>query len=173
MDEAKTVSSGMVDIYAKQCEDVAAMRASLLAFDRTDPLAAKKAMQNITILRVYHQLSRIVNYLDIMNKLEDKMYAAIDHTLDEMDEYDESTWLKLVQLQERLQRSMIASHDLLKPYLNFEEFGIVNEQEQINPEKSFATIITDQQSRDKIRDSAQQVLSLLEKENPQLKDDTK
>lgn len=169
MDEAKTVSSGMIDIYAKQCEDVASMRTSLLTFDRTDPLAAKKAIQNITILRVYHQLERIVRYTDVMNKLEDKMYAAIDHSLDEMDEYDSDTWLKLVQLQERLQRSMIASHDLLKPYLDFEAFGIVDSQPTVDPEKSFASIITDQNSRDKIRDSAVQVLAMLEQEHPELK----
>ena len=169
MDEAKTVSSGMIDIYAKQCEDVASMRTSLLTFDRTDPLAAKKAIQNITILRVYHQLERIVRYTDVMNKLEDKMYAAIDHSLDEMDEYDADTWLKLVQLQERLQRSMIASHDLLKPYLDFDAFAVVDSQPAVDPEKSFASIITDQNSRDKIRDSAVQVLAMLEQEHPELK----
>ena len=168
MDEAKTVSSGMVDIYARQCEDVASMRTSLLAFDRTDPLAAKKAIQNITVLRVYHQISRIIRYTEVMDKLEDKMYNSIDHTLDEMDEYDENTWVRLVQLQERLQRSMIASHELLQHYLDFETLSVVDVHQNVAPEASFGSVVADQSSREKIRDSALQVIAELTKENPDL-----
>lgn len=39
-----------LDLYASQCNDVEAMRSSLLSIDRRDPNSAGKAMQNITIL---------------------------------------------------------------------------------------------------------------------------
>lgn len=161
MDSVKTVSTGLVDIYAKQLEDVAAMRTSLLAFDRTDPLAARKALQNVTVLRIHHQLSRIVRYLDVMDKLEDKMYSAIDHTLDDLDEYDENTWKVLLNLQAKLQQTMIESHKLLEPYLNMEQLAVIDIPQVENPQNTFAAMVLDQESREKLRNQAQAVIAML------------
>lgn len=162
MDEVKTVDSGQEMIYVKQCEDVAKMRASLLAFDQNDPLGTKKALQNITIMRVYHQIARIIRFTEMMDKIEDKMYQAIDATIDDMDVYDEMTWVKLANLQEKLQRSMIESHKLLEPYLNFDELTVLQPQPIDDPQQSFAAMIYDQKSRDKLRTGAQQVLAAIQ-----------
>jgi len=161
MAESKTVTSNLVDIYAQQLQDVANMRTSLLAFDRTDPLAAKKALQNVTILRIHHQLSRIVRYTEVMDKLEDKLYSAMDHTIDELDEYDENTWKVLMTMQSRLQTAMIESHKLLEPYLNMESLAVVDVPATEDPQDSFAAMILNQESREKLRTQAQAVIAML------------
>ena len=163
MDDAKTVSNSLVDIYAKQMKDVAGMRTSLLSLSTSDVNTARRAIHNITVLRLYHQLARIVRYTEMIDKIEDKMYESIDNTLNDMDTFDESTWMKLSALQERLQRSMIESHKLLEPYLNFEELQSVPEDIiDADPQNSFAAMMIDQQSRDKIRTSAQALLAVLD-----------
>ena len=49
MDESKTVTSGL-DLYVSQLNDVEGMKSQIQYFDSSDPSAAKKAIQNITIL---------------------------------------------------------------------------------------------------------------------------
>ena len=71
----KTVDGSIQSIdplISKQKEDVAKMRASLLCCN-DDPYAATQAMKSITVLRVYHQMSRIIRYLEMMDKIEDKL----------------------------------------------------------------------------------------------------
>lgn len=161
MDETKTVSLGL-DLYAAQTEYVQQMRDHVKAFSANDPLAAKKAIQNITILRVYHQISRIIKYLDLMDRIEDKMYESIDCSLQEMDSYDPTTWSKLCYLQTQLQKSMVESHKLLEPYLDFQQLSIVEAPAEANdPADSFASMILNQESREKIRTSAQEVLAAI------------
>ena len=162
MASPKTVSTNLVDIYAQQLEDVANMRTSLLAFDRTDPLAAKKALQNITVLRLHHQLSAIIRYTEIIDKLQDKLYTAIDHQLDELDEYDENTWKILMTMQSRLQETMIESHKLIEPYLKMETMAVVDVQPVEDPQETFASMILNQESREKLRTQAQAVIAMLE-----------
>ena len=161
MASPKTVSTNLVDIYAQQLEDVANMRTSLLAFDRTDPLAAKKALQNITVLRLHHQLSAIIRYTEIIDKLQDKLYTAIDHQLDELDEYDENTWKILMTMQSRLQETMIESHKLIEPYLKMETMAVVEVQSAEAPQETFASMILNQESREKLRTQAQAVIAML------------
>ena len=162
MDETKTVSSG-IDLYVKQIEDVADMRSSLLSFNRNDPNSARKAIQNITILRVYHQLSRIVRYTEAMDKLEDKMYQAMDSALDNMDVDDPLTWRTLVTMQSKLQENMIQSHKLLEPYLNFEALSFVDARGEETQNTTYSVLSQD--SREKLRNSAQEVLRALEKQS--------
>lgn len=163
MSETKTVSSAL-DLYLKQTEDVANMRSSLLSFNRSDPLSAKMAIQNVTVLRVYHQLSRIVRYTEMMDKIEDKIYQAIDCQLMDMDEYDPVTIGKLLTIQERLQKCMIESHKLLEPYLDLDALTVVDMPQPADCSNTFAAMILDQESREKLRTSAQQVLSALSEE---------
>ena len=167
MCESKTVSAGMdMELYTEQTRYVEQMRDNLLSFNKSDPNSAVKAIQNITILRVYHQLSRIIRYTELMDKLEDKMYESIDSSLDSMQPEEASTWIRLVTLQEKLQKSMIESHKLLEPYLNLEALSIVESQHSDeSPDQSFTSIILDQQSREKLRSSAQEVLAALQSAN--------
>lgn len=161
--DIKTVkSSTNMDItdplYRKQKEDVAKMRASLLACN-TDISMTKVALQNISVLRIYHQVARIIKYLDVMDKLEDKLYSSIEYAIDNADPRSTSTWIQLMTIQEKLQKNMIESHKLLQPYLNIEEFKIV----ELTPssDDSIPNSLIDSESRNRLRNSAQAVLSEL------------
>lgn len=146
-------------LIQKQKEDVARMRASLLSCS-TDPSNATTAMKNITVLRVYHQVSRIIKYLEMMDKIEEKLYESIDASLDRMDSASPTTWMTLLNIQEKLQKNMLESHKLLQPYLNIEEFKIVDvvDKSQSDPQDQ----ILDKASRDKLRMSAQLVLDAID-----------
>lgn len=170
MDDSKTVRSDTLEeinvidpLYGKQQKDVANMRASLLACNENDPQSTRIALHNITVMRVYHQLSRIIRYTDMMDKLEDKLYESIDKSLDEMDTDNPSTWLTLLGIQEKLQKCMIESHKLLEPYLSIEDFAEMQTIE-VPQQQSFGAMIMEQESRDKLRESAQAVLAALEQD---------
>jgi len=162
----ETVGSAEIRIpdalYSKQREDVAKMRASLLACS-DDPVTSTRALQNITVLRIYHQVSRIIRYLEMMDKIEDKLYESIDYRLDSMNTESPTAWMTLLSIQEKLQENMISSHKLLQPYLNVEEFSL----QSLMPVSSSSavetgdTAILSKSSRDKLRQSAQQVLAAL------------
>ena len=89
-------------LLRKQKEDVAKMRASLLSCS-DDPTSSTTALKNITVLRVYHQISRIIRYLEMMDKIEDKLYESIDYQLDNLNTSNPVTWMQLLTLQERMQ----------------------------------------------------------------------
>lgn len=162
-DECKTVTSEaeLLDpLYMKQQQDVAAMRASLLAFNSGDPTSARLAIQKITAMRFYHQLSRIIRYTDMMDKIEAKLYESIDRSLERMNSDSPATWMSLLQIQERLQKSMIESQKLLQPYLDLESLSFV-EVPQAAQEVSFGAMLMEQESRDRLRTSAQAVLAAI------------
>ena len=162
-DECKTVTSDaeiLDPLYMKQQQDVAAMRASLLAFNSGDPTSAKLAVQKITAMRFYHQLSRIIRYTDMMDKIEAKLYESIDRSIERMNSDSPATWMQLLTIQERLQKSMIESQKLLQPYLDLESLSFVDVPESIQ-EVSFGAMLMEQESRDRLRTSAQAVLSAL------------
>lgn len=159
MDDLKTVEEpGKIldPLYIKQKEGVAKMRTSLLACTE-NPALARQAINNITVMRIYHQISRIIRYLEMMDKIEDKMYEAIDRTLDTMDPNSRATWMILMELQEKLQKTMIESHKLLQPYLDLKEYTIVDLTQQSDEDSSVPTILN-AESREKLRNSAQAVL---------------
>ena len=163
MEETKTFGTSGIDLYNEQMKDVAGMRSSLLSFKKDDPEAATKALQNITVLRVYHQISRIIRYTELMDKIEDKMYESIEMSLDSMDSADPTTWMHLLSLQHKLQTSMIESHKLLEPYLDLSVLSTV-QVPAADPNDSFAAMILDQESREKLRTSAQKALAILEQD---------
>lgn len=159
MDNLETVggSSNILDpIYQKQKEGVSRMRASLLACT-DNPAIARQAIDNITVLRIYHQISRIIKYTEMMDKIESKMYEAIDNQLDRANANSTGTWMMLLDLQERLQKTMIESHKLLQPYLDLKAYSIVD-LTQTSDEETPTTVILNAESRDKLRNSAQAVL---------------
>lgn len=162
-DECKTVTSEaeiLDPLYLKQQQDVASMRASLLAFNSGDPHSARTAIQKITAMRFYHQLSRIIRYTDMMDKIEAKLYESIDRSIERMNSDSPATWMQLLTIQERLQKSMIESQKLLQPYLDMESLSFV-EAPQAAQEVSFGAMIMEQESRDKLRTSAQAVLAAI------------
>lgn len=150
-------------LYEKQREDVAAMRASLLSCSRTDPLSVQSALKNITVMRVFHQITRIIRYTEMMDKIEDKLYTAIDKSLENMNENSPSTWVQLLGIQEKLQKSMIESNKLLQPYLDpsLYETVITIETQNASEEDNLQKLLIDQESREKIRTSAQSVLAAI------------
>ena len=163
-EECKTVTSSDAELldplYMKQQQDVAEMRASLLAFNSGNPNSARSAIQKITAMRFYHQLSRIIRYTDMMDKIEAKLYESIDRSLENMNSNSPSTWMSLLTIQERLQKCMIESQKLLEPYLDLESLSFV-EVPASTDDVSYGALMMEQQSRDKLRNSAQAVLSAI------------
>ena len=138
------------------------MRSSLLSFNMNNAQSAKAAIQNITIMRFYHQLSRIIRYTEMMDKLENKLYQAIDASIDRMSEDSPSTWITLLNIQEKLQKNMIESQKLLQPYLDMDNLSFVQIPDATDsPTDSFGSMLLDQSSRDKVRSSAQAVLDAI------------
>lgn len=166
MSNIETVNSSATTtqdpLLRKQKEDVAKMRASLLLCD-DDPRNATIAIKNITVLRVYHQISRIVRYLDMMDRIEEKLYASIDANLARIDSNNPSAWMSLLNLQTKLQSNIIESQKLLQPYLNIEEFNIMDMNiATIDSDSAANNGVLSRASRDKLRTSAQEVLAILD-----------
>lgn len=162
MRDVKTVDNPPISItdplIAKQQEDVAKMRTSLLCCNG-DPYSISQTIQKVTAMRVYHQVTRIVKYLDTMDRIEEKLYESIDYRLDTIDVTNSMSWATLLRLQEQLQKNMIESQKLLDPYLNNKSYFI--DEVQVVQEVPDGASILSKSSRDKLRTSAQQVLAIL------------
>lgn len=162
MEEAKTVGDpDDMSLLVEQMNDVSNMRSALLSFPKSDPQAAVKAIRNVTLLRVYHQVERIVRYTEMCDKIEDRMYQSINAKLDNTSPDDESLWYTLLGIQDKMQKIMIESHKLLEPYLSLEQLQALEVPQQADPADSFTSMILDQESREKVRTSAQQVLAAI------------
>ena len=146
-------------LLQRQHEDVARMRASLLCCPG-DAYSVAKTVQNVTAMRVYHQVTRIVRFIDKMDEIEEKLYASIDSRLNSIDVDNSTSWATLLTMQERMIDNMIKSHKLLEPYLNINEF-LVYEVPSVQDVPDGASILS-KTSRDKLRTSAQQVLAILD-----------
>lgn len=172
MEDVKTVDGSAIRVrdplLDKQKADVANMRAALLC-DPKSPADATQAMRNITVLRVYHQVSRIIRYLEIMDKLEEKLYETLDNSLDNMDTTSPMSMMTLLSVQEKLQKNMIESHKLLEPYLNIDNLS-VESMAVIDDTSSGHPKLMSRSSRDKIRASAQAVLSMLDESSDESND---
>ncbi len=161
-DVAKTVSSTTsLNLFTEQARDVENMRRTLLSFDKGDPSAARKAIQNVTLLRVYHQLERIVRYTEMIDRIEDRIYQSIDIKLKNSDPDDDSLWFTLIPMQERLQNMMIQSHKLLEPYLTLEQLSALEVPKQEDPANSFTSMLLEQESREKVRTGVQQLMAII------------
>lgn len=147
-------------LYSKRKEDVARMRASLLACSADNLFNTKNALNNITALRIYHQVNRIIKYLEIMDRIEEKMYQSIDATLDRANVDSPGTWAVLLNMQSQLQENMIKSQKLLEPYLNPE---LIKALDVVVPESEEDTrpMLYDASTRDRIRIAAQSVITEL------------
>lgn len=157
MEDLKTVEGSIITpdpLSAKQREGVAKMRTSLLAC--SDPELVPATLKQITAQRIVHQVTRIVRYIDMMDKIEDALYASIDRTLEGIQSSPgPMAMATLLTLQERLQNNMINSHKILEPYLT-----IVDDVDWA-PDELPADSIYDRATRDKVRSAAQLLLAEL------------
>lgn len=142
----------------KQKQDVAAMRTSLLA-SHMDPSLTTTSMKNIAVLRVYHQMNRIIQYTELMDKLEAKLYEALDYQIENADVTRPTTWMQLLHVQEQLQKNMIESQKLLQPFLDLTEYTADNAE--VIDTQAENTIALDANSREKLRNNARAVLHQL------------
>lgn len=147
-------------LYRKKRADVESMRSALLACSG-DPSLTSTALKQIAVLRVYHQVARIIKYLDLMDKLEDKLYQSIEYTIDTADVTRTATWVQLLSIQERLQKAMIESHSLLQPYLTLKTYEIMD----LMPTKDSIDGLNDEimsaKTRENVRNKAKIVLDEL------------
>lgn len=163
------VDSTVDPLYSKQKEGVARMRTSLLAFDGSLG-SARQALNNITVLRMYHQVARVIRYIEMMDKIEAKMYEAIDRTLDNANPNTPGTWMMLVDLQEKLQKNMLDSHKLLQPYVD--QLNEVDSYvEAIESVQGPTQEVLDKPARDRLRLAAQSVLDALHDQSEEPKND--
>lgn len=160
-DNSIDTTDTLVDpLLKEQKEQATQMRAALLSCKKNDITSAKVALQNIAVLQVYHQVSRIIRYTEMMDRLEDKLYDSIDMNLAEMDECDPNTMLVLLKVQSQLQESMVLSQKLLEPYMNIDLEAIAPPVD-ITEETSFGAAIIPKESRNVIRNGAQALLTEL------------
>lgn len=161
MDDIKTVDDGQLldPLLQKQKSDVAKMRTALLSCS-ADPNNAPVALQNITVLRIYHQITRIIRYLDLMDKLEAKLYSSIESRMDRMRDEDMTTMMTLLNLQTQLQKNMIDSQKLLEPYMQVAD-TVQSMQIKDAGTDNPMTLVLDKDSRDTVRLAAQNILAEL------------
>ena len=153
-------------LLREQTEQAAQMRDALLTCRKNDVTSAKVALQNIAVLQVYHQVARIIRYTEMMDRLEDKLYASIDANLSQMDDFDPNTMILLTKIQCDLQKSMVLSQDMLKPYMDIDLESIAPPRD-VNEDTSFGAAILPRESRTAIRNGAQALLTELRNiENP-------
>lgn len=174
--ELKTVGADsdneicLVDPLLKsQQQNIKQMRDALLSFDRDDIHSAKNAIQSITVMRIYHQVGRIIKFTEMMDRIEDNLYEAIDNNLSQLDTMDPQTMMLLLQIQKQLQDTMIESQKLIQPYMNI-DFTSIAPVKEVEANSFGAAVIT-QESRSKIRESAQAVLTALTGEGDKPKSD--
>lgn len=164
--EENTDLSFVDPLLKEQKNQVDQMRSTLLSFDKNDSNSAKKAVQKITVLRIYHQIARIIKFTEMMDLLEDKLYESMIANIGEMDSFDPATMLTLMKVQSQLQETMVQSQMLIKPYLDMDIEAIAPPQEL--EETSFGAAIISQESRNNIRTGAQALLTELKKVNPEI-----
>lgn len=166
MDIVETVDNTAVisnPLRRKQKESVEKMRTALLSSVAEDGTSARQAMQSISAMMIYHQITRIVNYLDLMDKLEAKMYESILNTIDTASASSPETFAVLLEVQTKLQKNMIESQKLLDPYLEAQDF--INAVDLAGSDASATSDsmqIMSPEVRDNLRSNAKKVLELLD-----------
>lgn len=180
-DELKTVGgepvdnsefdSGLVDpLLREQTEQATQMRDALLTCRKNDITSAKVALQNIAVLQVYHQVARIIRFIEMMDRLEDKLYASIAANLAQMDEFDPATMLMLTKVQADMMKTMAISKDVLQPFTDL-DLDAIAPPVSVDDEDSFGAAILPKESRNAIRNGAQALLTELTKTNTENRSD--
>lgn len=155
MNNLKTVGNSMSiqqNLIQEQHKDVEQMRDQLL-YSKLNPKDASTSLKNITLLRAYHQLSRIIRYTEMMDKIEEKLYESIENRLDTIDVASSSAWITLITIQERLMKNMIESQKMLQPMIDLSEYTVIDDSAD-----STSSLSIDASRREKLRTSAREVL---------------
>lgn len=145
-------------VYEQQKEGVSKMREALLA-SAEGKLVISAALQRVTALRIFHQLNRVIQYTEMMDKLEDKLYQAMDFAINKMDITNRHDLLILVGLQERIQKNMIDSFKLLQPYMENQDWQMLDDIEALGGPVSDLAMSAD--GREHLRTTANSVLKQL------------
>lgn len=157
------VADNTVDpLLVEQQAQAAQMRAALLTCRGSDITSAKVALQNIAVLQIYHEVGRIIRFLEQMDRLEDKLYDCIDMNISGMDSADPATMMMLLKVQGDLYKTMVLSQELLKPYMNIDLAAIAPPRD-VNDDTSFGAALLPKESRNIIRNGAQALLTELHK----------
>ena len=65
VDDAETVGSEEAfwsnALFKKQKDQTRSMRSELLSCNESDPFSVKSTMQKILVMRIYHQITRIIS----------------------------------------------------------------------------------------------------------------
>lgn len=159
-------------LFKKQQQQTQNMRASLLTCDESDPFSVKSTMQKILVMRIYHQITRLIRYTEEMDKIEQKLYEVIDVTLDNMDymtinENTQACLTTLMHMQSKIQQSMIDSQKLLDPYLNMDTLSYIEipSSDNSSTDNVIAGEILDSDSRKRLREGAQAALTAIQSES--------
>ena len=162
-----TETDDLVDpLLFEQQEQVHLMRSALLTCRTSSISTAKGALQNIAVLQVYHQVARIIRFIERMDRLEDKLYDSMDMCISGMDSADPATLLMLVKVQGDLQKTMLLSQEMLKPYMDIDLESLAP-MKDVTEDTPFGVAIIPKESRTAIRNGAQALLTELRKtENP-------
>lgn len=180
-DDSETVGSEEAfwsnTLFKKQKEQTQNMRSALISCDESDPFSVKHTMQRILVMRIYHQITRIIRYTEEMDKIEQKLYQVIDLTLDKMDPMyiDENTsacLTSLIHMQQKIQQSMIDSQKLLDPYLNMDTLSYIDVPVEVdnNSNDVIAGEVLDSDSRKRLREGAQAALAAISKDTNSVKE---
>lgn len=179
-DDSETVGSEEAfwanALFKKQKDQTRNMREALLSCNESDPFSVKNTMQRILVMRIYHQITRIIRYTEEMDKIEQKLYQVIDLTLDKMDPMyiDENTsacLTSLMHMQQKLQQSMIDSQKLLDPYLNMDTLSYVEMPLEVESSQNdvIAGEVLDSDSRKRLREGAQAALAAIAQDSEKQK----
>lgn len=160
MSDFKTVEGSSITkmdpLLRQQKEDVSRMRTSLLACNISKE-SARSALQTINVTRAYHQLNRIIRYTELMDELEEKLYESIHHYVISADPNSTTTWMMLLNIQEKLQKNMIESMKLLQPYMD--NMQQLTEELTVDVgEDSHKALPFNAETREHLRNSAKKVL---------------
>ena len=148
-------------LYMQQQQDVKNMRSALLECNRNDAKSVNSAMRSILVMRLYHQMARIIRFTEEMDKVEDKMYQELHHKLNDPSLEGSEALILFLTIQERMQKLMIESQKLLDPYMNLDLLNMVDVDAEAEEDDSYGAKILSQESRQNIRSNAQQIMNLL------------
>jgi hypothetical protein len=165
MTYSKTVGSSQSssDLDSLRHESIERMKLALLSASLDNPTSTASAIRQVTIMRVYHQVTRIVEYLDLMDTLETNLYRSIRLEMNDIgsDESNLKTITKLLTIQEKLQKSIIESNKLLQPFVESDNMPMFNEIEANAEVLSDDEKLLPSEDRSKLRENANEILKEL------------
>jgi len=165
VEDAKTVSNQPVvlddsPIVKQQKLQVNKMRDAILSVSEESGMTLRHVINGITAMRIYHYVTRIIEYTAIMDELDSKINESMRVQIRTSDVTDPGALLLLLTYQERLQKSMIESQKLLEPYLKSDFLDVLEMAPPATVDNTFGAIMG-RVDRENLRTVAQSVLAEL------------